>query len=241
MRLPSEKASGKDFLTGEEIAEGRNAEQERIFQALREAKPEFLRDGFGLRGPQVPTIKRTTDFSQGEVIRQQVQNAFPGEEVQQAQVSTGVAVPNIAFILSNASTSESGTTVNKVKVFDGKINGVFPSGMGFDNYVLTISDPADAIIYAGATFNPSSLAITSRFLGVSTASSFPESRVDETGGYLYWQLGFTFLDDDTFTIVSTRVGDINFELVYGSMNGLPALLPVDTGPGFLDLESLYPL
>lgn len=147
--------------------------------------------------------------------------------------------PDIAFFISDASTTEGEPPVisNKVFVADGKINGTFPSGMGTSEYTLDLDNPADSLIYAGATFNPETLALTSRFLGVSDSPGFPESRVDEEGGFLYWLLGFTFFDvDDDFRVVMTRVGDINFELVYGSMNGRPALLPVEAGPGWLDLE-----
>jgi hypothetical protein len=147
--------------------------------------------------------------------------------------------PDISFFLSDATTNE-GTppvTSNKVFIADGKINGAFPDGMGSSEYILDLADPSDSLIYAGATFNPTDLSITDRFLGVSGSGDFPESRVEgETSGFLYWMLGFTFFDsDDTFRVVNTRVGDINFEFSYGALNGLPALLIVDSAPGWLDL------
>lgn len=226
-----------------DISEGRDfLEQSRLADALRDAKPEFLKDGHGIRGP-VGRILRTedeprrTDFGRGGVVRAPGrQAAFPEDErVQQTQIS-GSGVPHIAFILSNASTSTGGSIIYRVKVFDGKINGQFPSGMGFDNFILTPSDPGDALIYAGATFNPTSLAITSRFVGSTSAGTFPESRVEsDTLGYLFWQIGFTYLDGSSFKIVNSKVGDINFELVYGALNGQPALLPVNSDPGWLDL------
>lgn len=151
--------------------------------------------------------------------------------------------PDITFFLSDATVTEGDPpeTSNKVFVADGKINGEFPAGMGSSEYTLDLDNPSDSLIYAGATFDPESLALTSRFLGVSASGDFPESRVDEAGGFLYWLLGFTFFDANSdFRIVMTRLGNINFELTYGSRNGAPALLPVETGPGWLDLESLFP-
>ena len=150
--------------------------------------------------------------------------------------------PDISFLLEDATTSEGNppATSNKVLVHDGQINGDFHSGMGDGNYVLDLPDPSDSLIYAAITFTPESLAITSRFLGVSGSGDFPESRVDEDGGFLYWLIGFTYFDDaDAFQIHQSKVGDINFAFTYGALNGKPALLPVDSGPGWIDLDSIF--
>jgi hypothetical protein len=141
--------------------------------------------------------------------------------------AAAAADPDITFFLSDATTSDGDppVTTNKVFVADGKISGEFPSGMGTGEYILDLDDPADALIYAGVTFDPTSLAITSRFLGVSGSGDFPESRVDAVdGGFLYWLLGFTFFDeDDAFRIVMNRTGDIEVIFSYGGNNGQPAL------------------
>lgn len=239
-RLPSEKASGRDFTTDAEIAEGRNAEQERVFQALRDAKPSFLRDGFGLRGPQSPNVKRRTDFSQGEVNRQQVQNQFPADAAQELRNLFGTSVPNITFLVSDASNVVAGQPNNRVLVADGKINGQFPAGFGAGNFILDLNTPEDALIYFGVTFNPTTLAETSRFCAESTAADFPESRVESvTQGFLYWLQAFTYFDaNGTFQIRNVRAGDINYQIIFGSQNGKPALLPVNSDPGWLDLDLL---
>jgi hypothetical protein len=136
--------------------------------------------------------------------------------------------PDITFFLSDASTSEGDPPVvtNKVFVADGKISGAFPSGMGTSEYIIDLADPSDSIIYAGITFNPTTLSIDSRFLGAASSGDFPLSRIDDTThGFAYWQLGFTFFDvDDVFRIVMSRVGDIEVIFSYGAVSGLPALI-----------------
>lgn len=243
-RFGSSLDTGKkepDLFNAERRFGDSNIETARLEEALRNAKPEFLTDGFGIRGrtgDQRRTLDqpRRTDSQLGQVNRYPRRSAFPPEEATVTTTTTSKAVPDIAFILKDASTSSAGVITRKVLVFDGKIKGEFPAGMGFGNYILTLSDPNDSIIYAGATFNPKTLALTSRFLAISTAAAFPESRVEsDSAGFLYWQLGFTYLSGDAFKIVSTKVGNIDFELTYGSQNGQPALLPVDSQPGWLDL------
>lgn len=208
-----------------------------VLRYLREAKPSFLRDGFGLRGPHSPNIKRQTDFSQGAVNRQQIQNQFPPDDATETtQGASAESVPKITFICIDVSTSEDDVTTYKVHVADGEINGVLPVGMGNEDFVLTLADPTDAFVYAYVTFNPETLAITSRTVAASSVDDVPESRVDEGGGFLVYILAEAFKDDnDQFQVINRRLGDINFELVYGSMNGFPALLPVNSDPGWLDL------
>jgi hypothetical protein len=144
--------------------------------------------------------------------------------------------PDITFFLSDATETEGDPPEesNKVLVADGKIDGEFPDGMGSSEYILDLETPEDSLIYAGATFNPETLAITSRFLGVSRSDNFPEARIDEEGGFLYWLLGYTFFDDDeAFRIIMVRTGDIHTELIYGSSAGQPALWAGDE-IGWLD-------
>lgn len=225
----------------EEQGKDEKAEGEKLHRALRDAQPAWLRDGQGIRGPHAlarlpsPDVHRRSDHPRGSVVRQPVpvtETATTTAEEQAAAAS----VPDIAFYLSDATEGDTA----KVFVADGKVDGTFPDGMGGGDYVLTPGDPADAIIYVHATFNPETLELTSRSLGISAAADFPDSRVDEEGGFLYWQLGFTFLDGDTFRVVVTRTGDIHVELLYGAYNGKPALW-AGAEIGWLDLESLLPL
>lgn len=218
---------------------------EKLLQDLRDARTSWQETGSGLPGQRREEIgrtleqERTTDFPPGAIVREPRQPAFPTEDAatQIVQQAGGGSI-NASFILRNASTSDGGAAV---KVLDGKLNGEFPSGMGFGDYVLTITNPEDSLIYVGATFNVETLAITTRFLGVSTAADFPESRVDEDGGFLYWLIGFTYMDEDSFKIWQSRIGDINFDFSFGVDNGgRPALIPTESGPGWLDLEQLFP-
>lgn len=209
-------------------------------EELRRAKPANLQDPNRLRNPRVVVAQDTRAMEwNSRIERIPKQPAFPSaDEAATVEASIGEAVGNIAFRLTDASNTVAGVENNRVKIFDGKINGQFPAGMGFGNYIIDISTPEDAIIYVGITFNPTTLAITSRFLGESTAALFPESRVESaTEGFAYWQIGFTFFDaNGAFTIWQTKLGNIDFEFGYGALNGKAALLPVDTQPGWLDLD-----
>lgn len=212
-------------------------EGERILQALRDAQPSRLRNPPAIVIAGAP---QRLEWGQGNVNRNRPADPFtePASEVTE---QTAESIPNIAFIVSDASTFEGTPPVesNKVLVADGKIKGDYPAGMPSGNtYVIDLSNPADSLIYAGITFNPTTLAITSRFIGTSDAAGYPESRVESaTEGFIYWLLAFTYFDTDgAFQVVNARVGNINFEITYGSLNGKPALLPVDCEPGWLDLD-----
>lgn len=222
-------------------------EYDSIMTALRKARPRILTNPVNLSGISPAIVgsyqTRETDWAQrgwGNVKREPLQPPFPAitpETIRQQQ-SIGTGIGNVSFLMSDASTVENNVTVNKVAILDGKINGEFPTGMGAGDLVLTMTNPANATVFAGATFDPTSLTLTSRFVQISPTDTPPESRIDEDGGFLYWQLGFTFLDDDgNFQIYQTRLGDINFELVYGELNAAPALLPVESGPGWLEVPT----
>lgn len=183
--------------------------------------------------PQTP-LPQANRFAKGFVS---------GALTEQAKASVAGTAFNESFFLQDASTGSGETVSNKVKVFDGKIfdgsTGAFPSGMGTGNYIIDLPNPEDQIIYAGVTFTPSTLALTSRFLGVSTSFDFPEARVDEDGGFLYYKLGFTYFAGSVFTIWQTYMGDISTELIYGAFAGQPALW-AGRENGWLDLSSLFP-
>jgi hypothetical protein len=139
--------------------------------------------------------------------------------------------PDISFFLSDASVTEGDPpeTSNRVLVADGKINGEFPSGMGVGQYILDLDDPADSIIHAIITFDPDTLDILSRDLAAAGSGALPTPGIDpDTNiGTFIVMLGFTYFDsDDVFRVTNTHLGHIDFELVYGALNGQPALLPV---------------
>lgn len=222
---------------GSTFFDDKRTEERRLQQALRDALPSFLTDGHGVAGPNGGRrVSPASPFPPGRVHREPPQPFFPETPATETVAGVTAFVPTIAFYPSNGSTNVDGSLVYKVAIYDGKLDGEFPAGMGAGNYVLTVDDPNDCIIYVGSTFNPTTLAITSRFLALSTAADFPESRVEsDTEGFLYWQLGFTFLDGEAFKVVVTRLGDIHTTLIYASANGQPALW---AGPeiGMLDLE-----
>lgn len=219
----------------------------RLDDALRNATPSVvsrLRDQVPDRLRFLDEPRRTDFDPAGQVVRHPVPPPFPEREsAAQTLIAGAGSVPDIAFIASDASNTEGDPPVenNRVLVADGKIKGQFPAGMGSGNYILDLADPADSLIYAGATFDPSTSAITSRFLGVSGSGDFPESRVESsTSGFLYWLLAFTYFDvDGIFQVINARVGNINFEPTYGVLNTRPALW-IDNEIGFLDLDAIYP-
>jgi hypothetical protein len=224
-------------------------EQKRLQDALRDAKPAILKDRRGVfeSAPLPPSRTQNqplrSDFGNGSVNRQPPKSDFPELTTASVTQVKGVSIPKITFICSDVSVAEGDPPVvsNKVHVADGEINGELPAGMGAGNFVLDLTDPTDQFIYAYVTFDPETLAITSRTVAATDVGSMPESRVDEGGGFLVYILAEAFMDDNVppkFQVVNRRVGDINFELVYGSLNGQPALLPVTSEPGFLDLTSL---
>jgi hypothetical protein len=193
------------FRAGEALLPQLTAERlNAIIDALDRNRVEF---GDNVTGQRTPG---------GTIVRSHADGASGGD------------VPDISFILSDATLTVGGVVTRKVLVRDGKINGEFPSGMGTgDEYKLTLTTPEDSIIYAAISFSAETLEISSRTLGVSTAADFPPSTLDETDGFFATQLGFTYIDEDgAFFVLNTHVGDLNFELISGALNGVPAIIPV---------------
>lgn len=216
-------------------------------RALREAKPEFQTDGFGLKGPprdpERHSAERLGDAVKSGVRREPRQPFFPEVEADTAAAAAGGGggITNVSFAFRDATTSAGNPPVKtyKIKVLDGKIDGVFPTGMGFGNYILTIPSPADTLIYAGATFDPTTLEISSRFLQLTDYGTPLEARVESTSlGYFYWLLGFTYLDaNGKFKFWNQRLGDIYKTVLYASSNGAPTLWAGEE-MGHLDLDFL---
>lgn len=186
------------FMQGQPLLDQITADRlNAILDAIEANRPIF---GTNIQGTATPN---------GTIIR-----AKPQAPTQQQP-------PEISFAFKRQSgVDEDDNPVLQVLIKDGKINGEFPDGMGFGEYALTIPDGAGDI-WAGVTFDPDTLEITSRFLDSGT---FPEP---PDFGTFYIYLGFAFLDGGgKFQVHNTYVGDINFELVYGAFNGQPAILPV---------------
>jgi hypothetical protein len=134
---------------------------------------------------------------------------------------------DLAFAFTPTSiVNEANETVNGVLIRDGKINGEFPSGMGFGDYILWMST-SYMDIWAGITFDTDTLEITSRWLDSGTFPTVPVP--EEEFGTTYFYLGFAYVEDgQTSHVLNTYAGDINFELIYGAFNSMPALLCVQT-------------
>jgi hypothetical protein len=129
-----------------------------------------------------------------------------------------------SFFPTDATTTVDDVVSNQVLIKDGKINGAFPTGMGGGDYVFDIDNPSDANIYAGITFDPDNLTILSRFIGESTAASFPQNRIESGVGFFYWPLFFTYFDvDGDFRIQVQLMGDLIVTFSYGAYNAAPAL------------------
>lgn len=187
-------------------------------------------------------LARGDNIGRGVGIRKRVgENTFILSVDARSSRSGGANDPDIAFFLSNATTSEGDPPEesNKVEVADGKINGQFPSGMGgpgSDPFILDITDPADCIIYAEITFNAESLEITSREINQSPAGSIPESGIDGGTGSFIVMLGFTFFDsDDEWRIINTHLGNIDFVISYASNLGKPALVALPAYSPYMDI------
>lgn len=127
------------------------------------------------------------------------------------------------------------TKIARVQVMAGQVNGEFPDGMLIDNdppFKLDITD--DTTIVVQVTFDPETLAISSRTCFESDDPD--DSTVTDLLGTLNFLVGYAQIELDSHSnpaAVTTQnnfVGNMNFELVYGALNGQPALLPVTTYP-----------
>lgn len=213
---------------------------EKLVQAMRESQPDWRVDG-GVRGKQETVVQRSAvlDFASAKITERATQGeipAFKPTPLPDRAAQSSASALKLPFALT---LKKSGGVV-KVKVRDGYVNGVFPTGMGSDNYELTITNPADAIIYAIMTYNPDTLAVLSTDLGVSTAADFPASEIVTTPAPLATvvvQIGFVYVQDDKPVVLNSIAGDINYALIYGARNGAPAMLPVKTYTDWIALPT----
>lgn len=211
-----------------------------VLDKLVQAEPSWTSKP-SAEGNFVSYLPPRPTFSAPKVTREIASSTESSEPVVKTTDSTSTSLNTTLTVIDASVTDEAGDVSNKVLITDGKIDGQFPSGMpSGDSYILDLADPADSLIYAGMTFNPTTLATTSRFIGVSGSGDYPESRVESnTEGFLYWLLGFTYFDGDgNFKVKCNRIGDVYNAFSYGANNGLPALLPIPSEPGWLDLTLL---
>lgn len=223
------------------MAAGDVTKVESIRDALRNWKPD-LGKAPPPRDPDRQNLQRIGDEVPSAINREPRQPPFPeAPATNEVTQTAGTFTPFISLYLLDGTTREGDPPVesNKVLALDGRIDGQYPAGMGGGNYLIDLASPEDAIIYAGVTFNPSTLELTSRFLGVSGPGDYPESRVESaTEGFLYWLLGFTYFDGNgTFRVWNSQVGDIYTTLLYGARNLAPALWAGEA-QGWLDLDGI---
>jgi hypothetical protein len=119
----------------------------------------------------------------------------------------------VAFSVIDVST---GNTL-AIKVLDGHVNFEYPTGMGFDNFVLNIS--SSTTVYLIITYNQTTLAITSRTITTGTTP-------DSTAGTVYIELADITVAGGALEIEQLHEGNINMALVYGAFNGAPAIIPL---------------
>lgn len=148
-----ERRFGHSFFGKSErdITEGRDfIEQSRLADALRAAKPEFLKDGHGLQGPPRPERAnindvRRTDAGNGSVQRQPKRAAFPPDASVEQIESSGASRITPFFV-----TKSTLAGVTKLKVYPGRISTIVPTigGIKLDN------NPAPTLtIVTGAPFS----------------------------------------------------------------------------------------
>ncbi len=197
-------------------------------EALRNAKPSFLstpnRNASGLSkqdrsfGPFVP--------SEPQSRHSQFQADFPVvDDAVVADTSGSTNANEYSFELEVKQIDPRAYTID-IHVGYGEINDTPPDGMtGADDYVLTIAGAADGTeIWAVVTYDPNSLAITSRSLNFGF--TVPDSTLTSTIGTLYIPIGFVDINYNSRTGAITSVdphnrqcGDINIAFIYGAVNG----------------------
>jgi hypothetical protein len=205
-----------------------------IMRALAKAQAPWQRDGQGIRGPN-PTItnKQPDPPPEGrwpiKIESPPATESFPKDETPSVTREEGdessAETNTYSFKGTVASIDKDAGTV-EVHVGYGEINEEPPDGMsGADDYFLTISVDGTEI-YAVITYDPDTLEITSRSLAF--ASEVPESEL----GTLYVPLIAIDIDTDgsgnirEVVVRNRHCGDIIFALIYGSVNGKAAIIPL---------------
>lgn len=206
------------------------ADTDKLLEALRNAQPSWTRvpnrNSEGYRSdvptatPQNVKVHDRTDY----------QAPWPENTATAVESTTEEVATNETYsfrVAFEEFDNDAGTIT--IHIADGEINDEFPDGMsGSDDYFFTYSSALDGEeIYAIVTYDTDTLAITSRSLGHGIAVP------DSTLGTLYVPIGFVDIDYDPSTGDPTdafphnrHCGDIRFELIFGTANGVPVVIPV---------------
>jgi hypothetical protein len=218
---------------------------------LRETKPPWMSEGGGIRGNNPRRIG-------GPPPAEVAGGRYP---IKIEQSLEGPPFPQIESVEQKVETSDEASADSNTYSFKGEVNSIDketgeveihvgygeigqpgatepPDGMtGADDYFLTISVDGTEI-YAVITYDINTLEITSRSLAF--AADVPESTVDTgTGiGTIYVPLIAVDIEYDSGgkikeVVVRNRFcGDIVFVIMYGSVNGQAAFIPVPTLAGW---------
>lgn len=222
-------------------------EPNEIIEKMRSAKAGW-EDGLGLRGMPVqsrPTPPASPQYNEPHLQKSEQKIFFPtpptAATVENQNVATGGL--DYAFWLTNATITVDGQPSNRVSVFPGKVNDVFPTGMDEDTpKIVDIAEPDGTIIYVQVTFDPDTNEILTRTIESNLEPDIPEDGFDNDGNGIFtiW-LGKTSLSGtEGFLIVQFFAGYINFELSAGSVNGNQAVQALFKFSEFIDLTLAPP-
>jgi hypothetical protein len=143
-------------------------------------------------------------------LRGELDSIYDGEQAG----ATGSSNSNIyAFQMDSAGATQ-------ILIHDGQVSsnggsGVFPSGMGSDNFTLTVADGDQ--VWVEVTYDTTTLAITSAT--IANGAAIPDSSL----GDAYFLLGYVNIASGATVPHNTQCGDINIAFIYGDFNGAPAL------------------
>jgi hypothetical protein len=143
----------------------------------------------------------------------------PAAEETTTQPGTDTEFGIYSFRLENQ-TDDEGV---KVLIRDGMVNGVTPTGMGNDDYILPIALDGDNV-WVEVTYDTTTLTITSASL--NTGTGIPDSTLGTAFlliGYVNWDTNPNTGGPENVIPHNTQCGDINIGFIYGALNGAPAL------------------
>lgn len=202
-------------------------EKQKVNDALRAARPSWEIEGAFHRPPPPvdrTNIKRWDDYQDRAVSKYETPDPVVTSTTQE-DVPPAPPTNEYSFELQLSSIDQDAFTID-IHVGYGEINDTPPDGMsGADDFIFTIPGADDGVeIWAEVDYDTDTLDITGRTLNFGT--SVP----DTTFGTLYVPIGFVDISYDGITGAITEVdphnrqcGDVNISLVFGDLNGAPAL------------------
>lgn len=217
------------------------AQRETMAQRIRDARPSWDKEGAFHRQPREvdrTNIKRWEDYKETVTFKSEE----PAADVAPAQVPDDPVAAvdvDISFMLSFVQVNEDDTV--RIKINYGEIGFVAPDGMTYGtDFTLDVADQG-AEIWAEITYDPATLVQDGQTLEFGHPD-YPSPGLPDAlhvltvdGGIIRWPIGFVNWDLDgdghpTNVQAHNRwVGDINFQLIVGAHDAVPAVLPVIAG------------